>query len=137
MFVPVIGLVAIFLLPAGDTALPYFNNRWTQINGMRLGFVMGLIIEIFKIFHPKIWPIPQEPVQLPGPTPQPVPRARPHIPVQVGSVVAGDARLGGRSPALRAPGGIPFRIHREAQRHHYSWLVCSLGRSILICTICF
>ena len=86
--------------------------------------------EILKIFHPKVWPLPQGPVQLPGPAPQPVPRARPHFAVQVGSAVAGDARVGGRGPALRAPGGVPLRVHREAQRHHHTWLVCSLGRSI-------
>ena len=120
------------LTSSGGHCLALFQQQMDPDQWHEVRFCDESIIEIFKIFHPKIWPFPQEPVQLPGPTPQPVPRPRPHIPVKVGSVVAGDARLGGRSPALRAPGGIPFRIHREAQRHHYSWLVCSLGRSILI-----
>ena len=70
-------------------------------------------MKILKIFHPKVWPLPQGPVQLPGPAPQPVPRPRPHVAVQVGPAVAGDARLGGRGPAIRAQGRVPLRVHRE------------------------
>ena len=65
-------------------------------------------------------PILQQPVQHPGPTAQPVPRARAHAAHKVGKAVAEAAQLEGGRAAQRVGGGVPVRVHSEAQRHHHS-----------------